>query len=191
MTDRVVAAVPGWLVAVSGLVFLLFFAIVLPEQARAAAEYAGDVGSPDTRFGYGPGYLREAAEAYGEQGRQSYVTARFTFDLVWPMAYAVFFTAALGWLLRRTTTVGSRWRVVVWLPLAAMLLDYAENICTAVIIGRYPADTAVLPWLAGIFTLAKWLAITGAMVALLVLAVTALLRRGRDGSPGGSATMPT
>ena len=48
-----------------------------------------------------------------------------------------------------------------------MLGDYLENISTSIVMWRYPQLTPVLDWMAGIFTAAKWLLITGSFIALL------------------------
>jgi hypothetical protein len=143
-------------VALAALViFLLFTALVLPQQAAKAELETGSAVSPDTSFFYTPGDLYRMAESYGEQGRQAYVRARFTFDLVWPLVYTVFFVTAIGWVYRAFPP-GSRLQRANLVPLLAALFDYLENLSTSVVMARYPAQTAVLDRLAPLFTMLKW-----------------------------------
>ena len=70
------------LVTVSALVlFIVFMVTVLPSQSENAREQSGE-SSPDMSFFFTVDELYEIAESYGEAGRDAYVKARFTFDLV-------------------------------------------------------------------------------------------------------------
>ena len=65
-----------------------------------------------------------------------------------------------------------------------VLLDYAENICTATVVARYPSQTPVLAELAPLLTAAKWLTLTtcfGLLVVGIVAALVAAIRRRRRG----------
>ena len=55
-----------------------------------------------------------------------------------------------------------------------MALDYAENICTATVMARYPARTPVLAELAPIFTAGKWLTLSVSFLLLVVGVVVVL-----------------
>ena len=84
-------------VALAGLVvFVLFTALVLPQQARLADGSSGGAGSPDLSLWYSADDLYAMAESYGEAGRDAYVRARFTFDLVWPVVYTLFLATSIG-----------------------------------------------------------------------------------------------
>ncbi len=169
----------GWVVLAAIAVFVVFSATVLPMAASDAEQYANGAPSPDTSFWYSADDLRESAEAFGPEGRQAYVQARYTFDLVWPLVYGAFLATTLSWLLARAVAVGSPWRRLNLLPVVVVVLDYAENVCTAVTIGRYPAETAVLPFLAPFFTASKWVLITASFLLVPIAGVLALRRRGR------------
>lgn len=173
-----------WWVATAGLaLFALFIAVVLPTQAAAGSFYTSLYPAPDTERWYAPDDLYTAAQAWGEAGRSAYVRARVTFDVVWPLAYGIFLLTGLTWLWGRATSPGSRWRRIALVPILVVLLDYAENICTATVVARYPARTPVLADLAPVFTAAKWLTLTACFVLLAVgvvaAAVAAIRRRSR------------
>lgn len=78
----------GWFALVALLLFLGFTALVLPRQTAQAEAYSGAAGSPDTSLFYTADELYGWVEAYGEAGRQVYVRARLTFDVVWPLVMA-------------------------------------------------------------------------------------------------------
>ena len=176
LAEALVAASTGRRALIALAVFVVFTATVLPWQAGIAAEYGEGVGSPDTSLWYSADGLYELAEAYGDDGRAAYVRARVTFDVVWPLVYAAMLALALGWLLRRATAPLARLRVVVLLPIAALLADYAENACTAIVMARWPSTTDLLATLAPMFTAAKWTLLGAAFLAVPVLGLLAVRR---------------
>ena len=187
LLDRVagsLAALVRWWMALAGLVlFTVFIVVVLPAQAAAGSFYTSLSPAPDTERWYAPADLYASAQAWGEAGRSAYVRARVTFDVVWPLAYGIFLLTGLSWLWALATSPGSRWRRIALLPILVVLLDYAENICTATVVARYPARTPVLADLAPVFTAAKWLTLTACFVLLAVgvvaAAVVAIRHRSR------------
>jgi hypothetical protein len=164
-------------VALSALVvFLLFSVLVLPRQSATAEEVAGDAGSPDMSFYYSADDLYRMAEAYGEQGREAYVRARFTFDLVWPLVYTLFLVTAISWLFGKTFAHDSRWQWANLTPVLGALFDYLENVSTSLVLGRYPDPTAVVDVLAPVFTLLKWVFLAVSFALLIAGAVIAAWR---------------
>lgn len=144
-------------VALAGLVFFLAFtALVLPEQSAQAEAASGGADSPDLSFTYTPADLYAMAEAYGPEGRAAYIRARFTFDLAWPLVYTLFLVTALGWSFKKAFPAGSRRQLANLVPVAGALFDYLENIAAALVMGRYPARTPGVDFLAPVFTLLKW-----------------------------------
>ena len=147
----------GWVALAALLIFLLFSALVLPQQATKAEQETGSADSPDMSFFYSPSDLYRMAESYGEQGREAYVRARFTFDLVWPLVYTLFLTTSIGWVFGKAFGPDSRWQRANLVPLLGALFDYLENLSTSLVMLRYPDQTAVVDALAPVFTALKWL----------------------------------
>lgn len=183
LVERIAAClahgVRGWMALGAVVLFVLFAAMVLPAQAEAGAFYTVRYAAPDTSLWYSPDDLYAAAEAWGRDGRAAYVQARATFDVIWPMVYGTFLLTTLAWLWARGTTAGSRWQAAALLPVVAVVLDYAENICTATVMARYPARTPVFAVLAPLFTAGKWLALSGSFMLLPVGVIVALAARWR------------
>jgi hypothetical protein len=150
-------------------IFIIFSALVLPDQAAKAEVYSGEAGSPDTSLYYTASDLYRMAEAYGPAGRSAYIRARFTFDLIFPLVYTAFLVTAISWLVKRSDLAWGSWGRLNLLPVAGMLFDFLENISAATVMSRYPQTTPLLDHLSGVFTLIKWVFISGSFVVLIVL----------------------
>ena len=182
ISDRLRRSSSTW-VALSGLmVFLLFSVLVLPGQSSQAAEYAEGVGSPDTSLLYSRDDLYRMAEAYGEEGRAAYVRARFTFDVIWPIVYALFLVTGVSWVYGKAFSPRSGWQLVNTAPLVGAVFDYLENVSAAVVMLRYPDPTIVMDTLAPVFTLVKWVFLGSSFVLLFVGGVIGVWRAARGAS---------
>ena len=174
----------GWLALLMIVIFALFMAFVLPDQAAKADEYAEGAGSPDTSFYYSPDELFNLAEVYGDEGRTAYVRARFTFDLIFPAVYGLFLLVTNSWVLGRAFSQASRWRLLNLVPLAGVLFDLLENISTSVVMAGYPARREFAAMLAPVLTLIKWIFVNGSFViliiGLLVLGYNRLTQRNKE-----------
>ncbi|MBN1138825.1 MAG: hypothetical protein JXM73_19730 [Anaerolineae bacterium] len=190
ISDRLYTLSTGWVVLAALVIFVAFTILVLPRQTASAEAGSGDAGSPDTSFTYTTNDLYRLAEAYGESGRQAYVRARFTFDLIWPVVYTAFLGTAISWLFRRAVVQGSRWQRVTryanLAPLLGMAFDYLENTATSLVMLRYPARTAVVDVMAPLFTTVKWAFVGGSFVVLLVGAAICVWQWARDRGSGGN-----
>ena len=176
ISDRLYRISTGWVTLAALIVFVLFTALVLPGQSAQEGSEADDVGSPDLSLWYAPADLYRMAEAYGPEGRQAYIRARFTFDVAWPLVYGAFLVTAISWLYARAFAPGSSWRWANLAPLLGVLFDFAENLATSLVMARYPARTPGIDVVAPVFTLVKWVLVGGSFVLLVVGAVAAVWR---------------
>ena len=170
----------GWVALAALIIFLLFSALVLPQQATRAEQETGSTVSPDMSFFYSPSELYRMAESYGEQGREAYVRARFTFDLIWPLVYTLFLATAISWVFGKAFAPDSRWQRANLVPLLGALFDYLENLSTSLVMMRFPAQTAVVDLLAPLFTALQWGFLGASFLLLLggmIVAVWRWLRR--------------
>ena len=158
----------GWVALTALIVFGLFIALALPAQSAQTRKTSNGANSPDMSFVYSADDLYQMAETYGAQGRAAYIRARFTFDLLWPLVYVFFLATGISWVNQTAYAKDSRWRLLNLAPLAAGLFDYLENLCTALVMFRYPAPTPVVDHLAPVFTLTKWGILDGSFVILCV-----------------------
>lgn len=158
------------------LVFIVFMIFILPQQAQKAEAYSGGT-SPDTSYFYSAEDLYRMAESYGAEGRSAYIRARFTFDLVFPLAYLFFLVTTISWSLARGLAERSRWRLLNLFPLAGALFDYLENISASWVMVRYPVQTPLVDVLTPIFTVVKWFFVNGSFVVLILGLALVLWRR--------------
>lgn len=149
----------GWVLAAALVVFAGFIIWVLPGESERSQAATGGGATPDSSFYYNAQDMYAMADAFGEEGRAYYIRARYTFDLLWPLAYTVFLTAALTLLYRDAQS--SLWRRVNVIPTVALAMDYAENAAAALTMVRYPARTPVIADLTTVFTMSKWALIYG------------------------------
>ena len=179
----------GWVALAALLIFVLFSALVLPQQATKAEQETGSADSPDMSFFYSASDLYRMAESYGEQGRHAYVRARFTFDLVWPLVYTLFLATSISWVFGRAFAPDSSWQRANLAPPLGALFDYLENLSTSLVMLRYPARTPVVDVLAPVFTALKWGFIGVSFVLLfggIVVAAWRWTRQHVRGSRSGS-----
>jgi len=158
----------GWIALSALIVFLLFSALVLPNQAATSEAETGDAGSPDTSLFYSPNDLYRWAEEYGPAGRAAYIRARLTFDVIWPLVYTVLLVTAISWVYSKAFRAGSRWQRLNLAPILAAAFDLLENTSTSIVMGRYPDQTPVIDTMAPVFTLLKWVLIGASFVSLVV-----------------------
>lgn len=180
ISDWIYRKTTTWVALASIILFAAFTALVLPGWSATAASYSAGAGSPDTSLFYSSGDLYQMANAYEAEGRQAYIRARFTFDLAFPLVYGFFLAACASWLLDRSLPEGNLWRLLNLTPLAGVLFDFLENISAALVIGRYPSATPIFATLAPVFTLVKWLFVSGSFVLLIIGAGLTLLKKYRN-----------
>ncbi len=169
IANRIILSSSKWVVLSSTIIFLIFAGTVLPDQARKAEEYSAEIGSPDLSLFYSPTDLYQMAEEYGLSGRQAYIRARFTFDLLFPMIYGAFLLFTSAWSLGRTTDENNHKRLLIFIPVWAVLFDLLENTFAAVVISRYPQPSGIIAVLAPFFTFFKWLFVGGGFALSIAL----------------------
>lgn len=149
----------GKTVLISHLIFVLFTAIVLPWQARVAEERTGGGDSPDTSFFYSSEDLYRIAEEYGEAGRQAYIQARWTFDVIWPLVYLFFLATGTSWFITQFPSQKKYWSYTPIIPVAAAFFDFLENTAASIVMAFYPQTIEIAAGLAPFFSAGKWILI--------------------------------
>jgi hypothetical protein len=158
----------GKVVLVTSLVFLAFTAFVLPGQSAQSEEFSSGVPSVDTSFVYSPEVIYRIAGALGEEGRDAYVRARWTFDLVWPIVYTVFLATAVAYLLHKAFSHQGDWHLLNLVPVAGMIFDYLENLAATGVMLAFPDKLTGLNLLASVFTPVKWVLIGDGFALVLI-----------------------
>lgn len=166
----------GWVAFLALVIFLLFTVLVLPVQATGTEMVGNSPGSPDTSFFYSVDDLYRMAEAYGQAGRDAYLRARFTFDLIWPLVYTIFLVTGISWVSQKAFPPESLWQRLNLAPILAALFDYLENICTSLVMSQFPNRLPLVAVLASLFTMAKWILLGCSFVLLFIGVGAAVLK---------------
>ena len=169
ITNKSYSKVSGSIVLITLIIFMVFIILVLPKESKRSDEYFGDSPVPDSSFIYTEEDLYNMADNFGTEGRAYYIRSRFTFDIVWPLAYGFFLWASIAYFGRAFKH--SIIRYTVLLPILGVILDYMENLGASYVMFMYPARTPFLPYVVPIFTLSKWLIIVASFVVLVLLVV--------------------
>ncbi len=166
----------GWLVFIS---FLGLMALFLPTTLGLSAQteiYNSEAGSPDMSLFYSPADLMRMAEDYGQEGRQTYIHAAFTFDLIFPLVYTLFFTSSISLILNRVLLADSLLRKLNLIPLGTLLFDLLENTCAVLVMRAFPAQANFAALAASFFTPMKWLFYAASCGVLCISGAIAIWR---------------
>jgi hypothetical protein len=144
------------LVIVSAIIFLTFILWFLPDQKEKSEVYAKGVGSVDLSFFSPPDRVYKMAETYGEKGRQEYIRARVTFDVVWPLSYTLFILSLTTFCLTRIHGSDSKLVHLNLFIIATLLLDFMENGLAVLVMGSFPQRLDGIVYLMSTCTAAKW-----------------------------------
>lgn len=152
----------------STIVFIIFMVLILPLVASFVDNAIGDFPSPDQSFFYTENDLYQMASDYGESGRETYIRLRFTFDLVFPIAYTFFMLSTIAFYLKNSAN--KQGEFLIYIPILAFVFDILENISASAVMALYPTKFPVIASATPIFSLFKWVFVnTGLVLALLAL----------------------
>ena len=111
-----------------------------PFGLAALEKITGGAGILDMEFTYTPVQAYAMLAALGDAGRAFYLTRIVPLDLVFPLAYTLFYAVAISWLLSRWLPAESPWMRLNLVPLVAGAADYCENIGVVAMLLAYPAE---------------------------------------------------
>jgi len=119
--------------------------------------------------------IYEMADLYGQEGRESYVFMRFTFDLVWPFVYLFFMVTLMAFLLKGFDE-NSWLRHLICLPFLGVLFDFLENIFATIVIARFPYKTPIIAELTPVWTLIKWTMLGIGFFTIMILMIVSIIK---------------
>jgi hypothetical protein len=146
------------------LLFIFFLVIVLPNEQIRSTEMTNQSRSPDTSFFYTANDLYEIASSYGEEGRLYYIQSRFSFDIVWPLAYTSFLVFTPLYLFKKTKKNNKN---LVMFALLAFLFDILENSFASIVMARFPKLSPGIAHITPLMTMLKWITLSIAFMVLI------------------------
>ena len=144
----------------------------MPSEAIRGVE-AGLTQSIDTSILYSVDDLYTIISGYSREVRLAYIYQRFTFDLIWPLVYGAFIVVTTTYLLIKIKI--KRINSLIYFPLAAVGLDFLENISVSILMFIYPLRINALALLASIFTTLKWITLSYSFIQIIILIVVLLI----------------
>ena len=161
---------------ISTVIFVLFMIIVLPWVSQYTEELTGSSISPDTSLLYSSDDLFDMADNYGEEGRDAYITLRFTFDIVWPIVYFMFLASLMSVLIKKLR-LKEKYKYLILFPLFSVIFDFLENILIVAVMYKYPIEMLLFANIAPIMTLFKWSLIGISFSSIIILVIIFMFKK--------------
>ncbi len=154
-------------VLLSGILFLVFIAGVLPWCQRYIEQAAGHaVEIIDLQLGKSPSNIATLLDSYGAEGRARYVQIETTVDVVYPIIYCLFYGLLLSWTLRNRRPGQIHLNSIV---VAILIFDLLENVCSVVLARSFPNCSPTLMLLCTVLTHLKLATFILTSFAILIL----------------------
>lgn len=109
--------------AVTAVISLIMNVVLIPKIEAST----NGVRCFDMNFGYSYETARQFLASVGETGKELYLTVQLPLDFIYPVAYTLFFVFLIIKLTKRLNAI-------LFVPLLLAVFDYAENICTIIIL---------------------------------------------------------
>lgn len=179
LSNRLDRLAKVWVVLALLLGVILLSQLAVQPFSEQLAQMSGGSGLIDLKLSYTPEAVFGLIDTYGDEGRAAYRYFTATSDLVFPVAYGLFLSLLVSWLLKRGTRDGSRMRMLNLVPLGAWVFDWLENGFIVTMLTSYPDRSNGIAFLAAFSTAAKW-AFSAATIIVLAIAVVLALRAKRN-----------
>lgn len=163
--------------AVLTVFYVLFPAVLLPAAEAQLNSYSGGFGPIDLLFGYTPAQVFEMVAAYGEEGRAFYRTLELSLDILYPVAYTLFFGALLAAVLPRAFPQNRMFHRLALLPLVVFVIDMGENLGIVTMLSQYPVQSESVAQFTSLLTSLKWVSFMALLLTLAVGLMVLLVRR--------------
>ena len=119
-----------------------------------------------------PQALFEAVQAMGADGRRQHRIGVLTLDTAIPLTYGWAMFRAARFYLQRLRGPAT----LAWIPVVAMLCDFAENACIVTLVSAWPARPGVAAALL-VFSWTKWILLASTTLGILAGWVILRVRR--------------
>ncbi len=157
--------------------YVIFPALLLPRAEMAINQAAGKpVGIIDLGIGFDLAKMQQQVADYGEVGRNLYRRTELTLDILYPVAYAFFFSLILSLLMDSLPLDSAlrRWNV---LPFVMLVFDLVEDIFIVMMLSSYPDWSDTTAMLCAVFRLLKWATFAAIAGLILILVGRRLVRK--------------
>ncbi len=156
------ASKPFWLSLIIAIYLLFQYAFdgmfsVTTSHLKQISGYS----IPDLMFYYTPAQLETVFQHFGEAGIKEYLNLQLI-DMVYPVSYSLLLAVLLYIGYGKT-----KYKTVVWLPVAAAVSDYTENFILRSMAIHFPEFNDTTARFAAFFTSWKWIFIAVSILLIL------------------------
>jgi len=156
---------------------MVVYVIMLLYTIPQVQQYAPGIKLFDlSPTGYSYAYAIELLGALGIEGRNLYLYQQLPMDFIYPGLFAVSCCLLLSWLFVKSLNSNSKMFYLCFVPAAAGLFDYLENIGIVRMLLSYPNVAESLVSITSYLTILKS-AFTTTFFALLLLGVILFIKR--------------
>ncbi|SFT86048.1 hypothetical protein SAMN04489724_2387 [Algoriphagus locisalis] len=113
----------------------------------------------DIRFAYSASEAFGVLNSMGQNLRKKYLLVIWLLDTPYLVVYLLLLVGLIRKLWKN--------KVLIYLPLAIVLLDFFENLMVTGLLLSFPSENMVLAYLASFFTTTKWVCVALCVVFLL------------------------
>jgi hypothetical protein len=159
------------------LIMVLFNTRGLAISSLALQDAAGGLTVLDTRLVYSQADVHKLLTALGGAGRSAYQLTHLTLDMVFPIAYSLFFASASLWLTGKLSLSIQQQKRIALLLLLAGVFDLLENFSIMGMVAAYPSQVPALALLSQLFTLIKFGLFAINILFLVILIVMVIRHR--------------
>lgn len=150
---------------------------------KAMKRISNGIGILDLEPGYSVERAYSMLDKMGALGRQFYATHIIPMDMVFPLTYGIAFSLAILYFVLKLMPNNEPAQGLIYIPLAAMLSDYLENVCVILVLIKYPEQLPGIIQMSNLFTMIKS-ALLGFSILMVVLSLMILLIKNGAGKMG-------
>lgn len=156
------------------ILFVSAIMFLLPQMSKVMEISSGTSITPDSDLWYSSQRLSEIKNMYGNKGISTYVSTRFSYDLLWPSIYFFFMVSTIA-SMTKTMNRNIFINIIYLLPIVIVAFDMMENItCSLYFNGVFENITnSLAPFFSGI----KWLLVISVLIIQLVLFIVYIVSR--------------
>ena len=156
---------------------IVYFIMLLYTIPQVSA-YAPGINLFDlSPTGYSFEYAIKLLDTLGSDGRELYLYRQLPLDFIYPGLFAVSCSLLLSWLFLTTQKTNSKLFYFCYIPVAAGLFDYFENIFIVSILTSYPNVSEVSILFASTMTIVKSVLTTAFFVLLITVVILNLKKK--------------
>ena len=149
---------------------IVYFIMLLYTIPQVSA-YAPGINLFDlSPTGYSFEYAIKLLDTLGSDGRELYLYRQLPLDFIYPGLFAISCSLLLSWLFLTTQKTNSKLFYFCYIPVAAGLFDYFENIFIVNILTSYPNVSEASVSFASVMTIVKSV-LTASFFVLLIIGV--------------------